>query len=181
MTKRKTKPFWQIEKTAKNYLELHNCFDEPYKGIDFIIESCGIDLIPLNKVSNNNLLGFFGNNGKEKFIAYNSKLIPERILFTKAHELGHFVLNHNLKSDIVTETTVKSKDPQETEANVFAASLLMPKQVLCPFLTSINYDTNTLFDDLLRLQKQEVISLVCDRFKTSKQATYFRLKNLSKT
>ena len=160
---------------------MHNCFDEPYNGIDFIIESCGIDLIPLNKVSNNNLLGFFGNNGKEKFIAYNSKLIPERILFTKAHELGHFVLNHNLKSDIVTETTVKSKDPQETEANVFAASLLMPKQVLCPFLTSINYDTNTPFDDLLRLQKQEVISLVCDRFKTSKQATYFRLKNLSKT
>ena len=181
MTKRKTKPFWQIEETAKNYLELHNCFDEPYSGIDFIIESCGIDLIPLNKVSNNNLLGFFGNNGKEKFIAYNSKLIPERILFTKAHELGHFVLNHNLKSDIVTETTVKSKDPQETEANVFAAAFLMPKQVLCPFLTSINYDINIPFDDLLHFQKQEVILLVCDRFKTSKQATYFRLKNLSRT
>jgi len=182
MTKRKTRAFCQIEDIAKNYLELHNCCEEPYHGIDFVIESCSIDLIPLRNVTNDKLLGFYGNNGKEKFIAYNANLIPQRILFTKAHELGHFALGHELKSDIVTESVNSKrehKDQQETEANVFAASFLMPKKRLYNFLKKVKYDVNTPIDTLTKHQQDILILAVCNRFRTSKQATYFRLKNLS--
>lgn len=125
---RKTKQFWQIEMAAENMLKHHECYDAPYSGIEFMIESCKIDLIPID-VENDNLLGMFGDDESgHRFIVYNKNVIPERILFTKAHELGHFVLEHKLKSEILTNTTKKSKDPQETEANVFAVALLMPKQ-----------------------------------------------------
>lgn len=147
MIKRKTRLFWQIEETAKNYLELHNCYDESYNGIGFVIESCGIGLIPLHNVTNDKLLGFYGYNGKEKFIAYNANLIHERIFFTKTHELGHFSLGHDLKDDIVTESInlkSKHKDPQETEPNVFEAALLMPKELIWELLSELKYDVNTL-------------------------------------
>lgn len=189
MTTRITKPFWQIEMAAENYLQLHQCYNEPNRGIDFIIESCKIDLIPLKNVTNEKLMGFFGNNGREKFIAYNAKLIPERILFTKAHELGHFILEHNLKNDIVKESSEKSKDPQETEANVFAAALLMPKALVintvngCLDITRspVCKENNLSYDDLTEQEKQQVIQAMKERFHTSKMSINFRLKNLSKS
>lgn len=181
---RKTKPFWQIEMNAENYLKVHQCYDAPYSGIDVIFDCCKIDLIPLYNLSDKNFLGRFGDNGKEKFIAYNADLSPERILFTKAHELGHFALHHNLKSDIITEYTHKKseqKDPQETEANVFAAAFLMPKEIVMAMLTSNHYDINVNIDTLDFIVQKQYINILCKRFKVSKQAAYFRLKNLSKS
>jgi Zn-dependent peptidase ImmA (M78 family) len=69
---------------------------------------------------------------KNKKILVNKQDTAERQLFTVAHELGHFVLNHNKEEDILyrSDTLNKPKDPLEQEANFFAASLLVPETML---------------------------------------------------
>lgn len=189
---RTTKPFWQIEMTSENYLKVHQCYDAPDSGIDVIFDCCKIDIIPLYNLSDKNFLGRFGDNGKEKFIAYNADLSPERILFTKAHELGHFALHHNLKSDIITEEAhekSEQKDPQETEANVFAAAFLMPKKLVIetvnaclPAARSPFYkDNNITYDDLFKAEKECVILAIKQKFHTSKESIEWRVKNISQS
>jgi len=183
---RKTKPFWQIEMTAENMLNHCGCFEKPYQYIDFMIESCKIDLIPL-VIKNDKLLGLFGrdDNGN-KFIGFNKTMIPERILFTKAHELGHFVLEHKLNSELLTDSDFGSKDPQETEANVFAATLLMPKKNVIKvvkkaleFLSIISCE-NKIFDyNALSISQQDyIIKQMKEMFHTSKQSIELRVKNI---
>lgn len=61
------------------------------------------------------------------FIRYNSSHPTKRKRFTVAHELGHAVMGHTSqcnKSDFV------SRNPQEIEANQFAAELLTPLALL---------------------------------------------------
>jgi hypothetical protein len=80
---RKTKPFWQIEMAAENMLKHCSCYDKPYEYIDFMIESCKIDIVPLD-VDPDKLLGVFGKDKNDyKFIGFNKNMITERILFTK--------------------------------------------------------------------------------------------------
>ena len=107
---RKTKPFWQIEMTVENYLKVHQCYDLPYSGIDVIFDCCKIDLITLYNLSDKNTLGRFGDDGKEKFIAHNVDLSLEQILFTKAHELGHFALHHNLKRNFSLKKLMQNQN-----------------------------------------------------------------------
>lgn len=61
-------------------------------------------------------------------IGVNSKNSKVRQRFTIAHEMGHFFLGHDIKSQIVDDHLDKSTD-REKEANKFAAELLMPKNL----------------------------------------------------
>lgn len=183
---RKTKPFWQIEMAAENILKHHECYNAPYSGIDFIIECCKIDLIQIN-TDNQKLMGMFGNDGNgHRFIVYNKNMIPERILFTKAHELGHFILEHKLKSDILIDNKNDEKDPQETEANVFASALLMPKESAIKVIKKSLEDMQLYLDEdgkfnyvsLHKEQKECLISAMKQNFHTSKEAIEWRIQNL---
>ena len=71
-------------------------------------------------------------------ITYNGSEIAERKRFTIAHEIGHFVLGH-LKPgspkfreyrDLSSNFSSRSANPQEREANTFAAQLLMPAKTV---------------------------------------------------
>lgn len=64
------------------------------------------------------------------YIVYRETLPRGRIRFTIAHEIGHILLGH--LSEAQTRSKVKSsnKPIQETEADMFAARLLMPACVL---------------------------------------------------
>ena len=68
-------------------------------------------------------------------IAYNEASSPERSRFTIAHELGHFLMPLHgenaqcAKTDMGVLTTKDSSRARETEANRFAAELLMPKKL----------------------------------------------------
>lgn len=62
-----------------------------------------------------------------------------RIRFTLAHEIAHILLGHEMKINIIgnfrSKYTVENKDeftnnPIESEANIFAASLMAPACVL---------------------------------------------------
>ena len=68
-----------------------------------------------------------------KRIGINSKDHPNRQRFSLAHELGHFFLNHfhdRLDVNPGIEHIDEEKDARDQEANVFAAELLMPHDLL---------------------------------------------------
>lgn len=66
-------------------------------------------------------------NGKYT-IYYNSGQNPKRIRFTFAHEIGHIVLYHHLKTQIplLARNGIIENDCLEKEANCFARNLLAP-------------------------------------------------------
>jgi Zn-dependent peptidase ImmA (M78 family) len=88
-----------------------------------------------------------------------------RQAFTTAHELGHYYLHKDKPNDIFYRKDFylldDSDKSQEREANWFAASLLMPRE-----LFAITY------------QKVGNIDLLAKRFNVSSTAVYFRVKNL---
>lgn len=180
MIAKKRKSFWQIEMSAKNLLELHQCYNKPYEGIDQIFESMNIQLIPLKNVKNPNFSGFYGNDGSVEFVAYDGNQIPERILFTKAHELGHIILNHNLKSDIVDESAQGQKDPIETEANVFASSFLMPRDLVWTLVRDSRVGVEVPFTMLDSGRQNYLVDLTQERFRVSRAAAGYRLGDVIK-
>lgn len=70
-------------------------------------------------------------------IGVNSKTSPRRQRFTIAHELGHWCMH---EGELIVDRAVminnrnkvssQAIDPQEIEANRFAASLLMPRELV---------------------------------------------------
>lgn len=73
-------------------------------------------------------------------IFLNDRHTKERQTFTLAHEIGHFVLHKGTKLRIdkynYKVDTVEAKE--ETEANYFAATLLMPRTELISILEKIS-------------------------------------------
>ncbi|MCJ0929336.1 ImmA/IrrE family metallo-endopeptidase [Acinetobacter lwoffii] len=70
------------------------------------------------------------NDASQWFILYNPAVESAgRILFTKAHELGHYLLHRSLQSEFQCgndDIQLYTNNSIETEANKFAAYLLMP-------------------------------------------------------
>lgn len=61
-------------------------------------------------------------------IFYNDREVKERVRFSLLHELGHYVLQHDLDTK-----DLGLYNKQEIEANCFAAQILMPEQILLEF------------------------------------------------
>lgn len=90
---------------------------------------------------------------------------PQRQNFTTAHELGHYKLHKNKEFDVLLREIVQNlgitHSEEETEANWFAASLLMPRELVEDLWPAIR-DTNKL----------------AEFFGVSASAVAWRLKNL---
>lgn len=88
-----------------------------------------------------------------------------RVSFTIAHEIGHYVLHQNKSKDTfwrLESINIETQDKEEeTEANVFAASLLMPEEHV-----------------RLWWSKTCDVNLVANIFGVSLSAMRYRLKNL---
>lgn len=64
---------------------------------------------------------------ERKVIGVNKNHHPVRRRFTIAHELGHFLLGHDIgKDDDVIDDDFDKPIPKEREANIFASCILMP-------------------------------------------------------
>jgi len=104
--------------------------------------------------------------GKDPTILLNEADGKNRRRFTCAHELGHFVrrseeADEYTRVDLRSPLSATGEDPEEIYANEFAACLLMPEE------------------DVKRLHSAEVGDLeMAIRFKVSREAMQFRLKNL---
>ena len=59
-----------------------------------------------------------------------SAVSPERRRFTIAHEIGHIILGHVGKFELINREPSPTDNPIEREANVFASRLLSPACVL---------------------------------------------------
>lgn len=111
-------------------------------------------------------------------IGVNEKHTKHRQRFTIAHELGHLVLHSHRNSYVDRnlpslvrlrdETSSSGSDPDEVEANAFAAELLMPTSMLehdMSIIGSEEFDERSI-DDL------------AEKYAVSVQAMTFRLVNL---
>ncbi|NPA50955.1 MAG: ImmA/IrrE family metallo-endopeptidase [Epsilonproteobacteria bacterium] len=95
----------------------------------------GIEVKPISKLKNitPDLCGYIEKDKNNKVtIYYNSNHPINRIRFTIAHELAHFLLGHlNEEKKFFRDTTenfnTNSHLPKEIEANKMAAKILMPE------------------------------------------------------
>ena len=97
--------------------------------------------------------------------------------FTIAHEIGHYLL-HGKSAELFIDkgyaavfrgaSAAKGEDPQEIQANQFAAALLMPRESVQKEIATHSFD----------LGDEQALSILAIRFKVSLQAMTFRLSNL---
>jgi Zn-dependent peptidase ImmA (M78 family) len=122
--------------------------------------------------------GFLFRDGSQVVIGVNTHHAPVRQKFTTAHELGHLMLHdqeqlhvdHNFRVVRLRDgTSSEGIDEDEREANLFAATLLMPKAFLDKDLAG--YDFFDLLDDRILVD-------VARKYGVSTQALVNRLKNL---
>jgi Zn-dependent peptidase ImmA (M78 family) len=109
----------------------------------------------------------------QAYIGVNSLHHLNRRRFTIAHELGHYVLHKGIKLHVDTDFRVNWRDnesskainPDEIEANRFAAELLMPTDFLVKDI------------DALKDVNQSTIDSLAKRYRVSSQAMKIRLGN----
>jgi Zn-dependent peptidase ImmA (M78 family) len=108
--------------------------------------------------------GWFYEHEGVPTIEYNARDSLVRQRFTIAHELGHFALNHGPRPrDSAEAFSLSNYDPLESEANKFAAELLMPAAVV---------------NGMIRMHDITDFEQLAAMFNTSGVAMKFRLKNL---
>lgn len=114
----------------------------------------------------NNISGFIDIEKKKIYV--NSNDSENRKTFTVAHELGHWLL-HREKLDTNPDYAIlyrqplgkANKDPIEAEANFFAATLLVPKE-------------------LLDKEENKDPTYLAGRFKVSEEVIGYRLEDTKK-
>jgi len=135
-------------------------------NLDDILEHCNLTLKE-GSFENDDLAGALDRDKRTIYIAESDP--SWRKNFTIAHELGHFKLHEDVKTDVFFRYQVKQlmspvADEHESQANWFAASLLMPEK------------------PLKKLRKTfKDVSTLSQIFGVSKSAMRYRLKNLSLT
>jgi Zn-dependent peptidase ImmA (M78 family) len=150
---------------------------EPPIDLDLIAQHLNVPIHsePLPK----DISGFLHRDGTKALIVVNSKHSKARRRFTIAHELGHLIFDH--KPDqvhvdkgfiIKFRADAKVSDPEETQANYSAATLLMPEPMLRKDLKQ--YERSGTIDDGLLLDLTE-------RYGVSMQALIIRLNTLQFT
>lgn len=103
-------------------------------------------------------------NIKKYVITVNENHHENRQRFTIAHELGHYALNHGSKEDVLYRDG--NSDPDEVEANAFAAEILMPSAIIKHLIFEQNITT---------------VQELAYKLWVSEQAMLYRLKNLGFT
>jgi len=138
----------------------------PLVGLTEMARSLGIkvfedDLTPIS----GSLSGFITYDDPAKKtnpkIFIEKSMSSERKRFTLAHELGHHFLHEGLKLRLDNlDYSASDKDTsEESEANYFAASLLVPKELLLP-----------------KLKQNVPLEELADHFKVSLSAMRNRVK-----
>lgn len=156
-----------------------------------LLKAQGITSPPINPVNiardlgisvekapfSDDLSGVLMREDGHAIIALNKSHHRLRQRFTVAHELGHFALSH--QGEMFVDHKVLNKrdgrstiaiDPQEIEANAFAAALLMPEKMVLERVIDIAGDDAP--------ERGDLIKQLAKIFEVSVQAMEFRLINL---
>lgn len=88
--------------------------------------------------------------------------------FSKAHELGHWVLHvtkqegYEQSSSLSTEfycRNLAKKPPKEVQADMFAASLLMPKEIISEAINELKHKGFVTFPELYKMADNFEVSI----------------------
>lgn len=120
--------------------------------------------------------GVLVKDGERAIIGINGRHAPTRQRFTIAHELGHYLLHGRrdlfVDKDFIVHfrdgNSSTGYDPQEVEANQFAAELLMPAEQVREIFAEAPFD----IDD------QGALRRLASRFGVSPMAMAVRLSSL---
>lgn len=142
------------------------------KGTPVPIEEVATRLnLKISRAPSKDFSGLLIRKDGHALIGVNSSEAPVRQRFTIAHEIGHFVL-HPQKDTFVDyrngHEKGEPKSPKESQADMFAAALLMPRKNIIKDFNSI---VRGLSDD-------EVRAILARRYDVSEDAMRYRLKNL---
>ncbi len=176
-----------VKLTAKQVLFDYRISGSPADSISKIILGEGIELCYI--VVDDDSCGMYCLENGQKKIYINSAMNEGRRNFTIAHELGHYFLSHTLNEycHIYRKLNYDThdKDPQEVEANFFAACFLMPYDLVTPLFNSIVFENGFKKDTALNISIESQCLTACkvalkmvDELKVSKEAAFYRLKGL---
>jgi Zn-dependent peptidase ImmA (M78 family) len=154
-----------IENIARDVLvEAYQKSDEkltPPIKLKKVLKANNLDL-QLVTFKKEEILGAYDKTEKAIYVAENETYT--RKAFTIAHELGHFFLHQQRDADFFyrAEALQMEQDAiEETEANAFAAALLMPKNLVKRYWEQFKSTT-----------------IIAYMFKVSHIAAHYRLVNL---
>lgn len=180
----------QIEEVANDLLRRTGHYPTSFnilldnQGIDVegVAEKIGIDVSEHD--FGEDVSGVLLLSGDKVQIGYAKNNGTKRQRFTIAHELGHYILEHQRKGVFVdtpekyfalfrNSNSSTGEDHQEREANAFAASLLMPIELVREGIQHF------LSSDITRNEHFELVPLLAKRFNVSDLAMSYRLTNLN--
>ena len=118
-----------IENKALRVLEDYK-IEKPVVDVAKIAKALGIEIKEINMPKGyEEVAGFYDKQNKIIYVEKNDP--PQRKLFSIAHELGHVFLGHQHATVLYRITREDQKYPkEESEANSFAAHLLMPDHMI---------------------------------------------------
>lgn len=160
--------------TVRRWKELMRFRETLPVAVELLPSALGIELkyAPLSS----DISGMLENNDGKFTITINEKHAETRKRFTLAHEIGHFMLHRELVGDgLDDDKAYRSSEAgkynnkrigmkEETEANKFAANLLMPVE-----LVRLEWDKRG------NSAEDSVIEDMAKLFKVSKQTMAIRL------
>jgi Zn-dependent peptidase ImmA (M78 family) len=164
----------KIESQVHELLKAYGITDAPVP-VERIAKAQGARIF--YKSLDDDMSGFIYRDQTQTVIGVNTHHAPVRQNFTIAHELGHLLLHDQeqlhvdrtfrvrLRSGVSSQGT----DEAEREANLFAATLLMPNQFLEADLAAEEY---------LDLLDSELLRALARKYGVSTEALVNRLKNL---
>ena len=124
----------RVRKEAKRLLDKYKIISAPIDP-EVIAEAEGVDVayVDFDNTVSDKISGVYDFETKTIFL--NKSIPPNRMTFTIAHELGHAILHEEYaKSANYTAMPRKNyhdnKPDEEREADVFAACLLVPSNML---------------------------------------------------
>ena len=161
-------------------LENQDVVAPPVK-IESIVKAHGVTIVHVDESDENS--GFLYREPKtgKVVLGVNSNHAPVRQRFTLAHELGHLLLHSSqpvhvdgkgmgfqvhLRNELSGEGTKRS----EVEANLFAAELLMPRDMLRLELAGVQ--------TLMTLDDEGLIAELAEKYEVSQMALSIRLSQL---
>ena len=110
---------------------------------------------------------------KKRVIVVPNEDSLKKIFFTVAHEIGHFCLHCNDQENFYMRETIH-KDEQteamENEADLFAATLLMPEELFRNYVESVRYKYNS---------RKSLMNDICETFCVEQDAVERRFTELN--
>ena len=158
----------KIESKAQEILDNLNIKSRPTP----IEEIAEIYKIQISRAPSKEFSGMLIRKDGHALIGINNSEAPVRQRFSIAHELAHYFL-HPQKDTFVDyrkeNTKNEIKSFKETEADHFAAALLMPKKFLEEDVKNLN----------CKFISEKEIKILSNRYEVSGDAMTFRLLNLN--